>query len=61
MKFPALAIAVLFATGILAGGLIAPTLPHAFVVTVATALASLLLGLLFLRKHVTLALFESRP
>jgi len=59
MKFPALAIAVLFATGILAGGLIAPTLPHAFVVTVAIAFASLLLGLLLLRKHVTLALFAS--
>jgi len=59
MKFPALAIAFLFATGILVGGIFAPTLPHAFAATLAASFVLLLLGAVLLRKHVTLAWLAS--
>jgi hypothetical protein len=39
MKFPALAIAFLFAAGILVGGILAPTLPHAVAAILHTGFA----------------------
>ncbi len=59
MKFPALAIAFLFATGILVGGIYAPSLPHAFAATLAVSFVLLILGAALLRKHLTLACLAS--
>jgi len=59
MRFPALAIAFLFATGILVGGIFAPTLPHAFAATLAAAFLLLVFGVAFLREYVTLAWIAS--
>jgi competence protein ComEC len=59
MKFPALAIAFLFATGILLGGIYAPNLPHAFAATLAVSFVLLVLGAALLRKHLTLACLAS--
>ncbi len=59
MKFPALAIAFLFATGILVGGVFAPTLPHALAAILAASFLLLALGFALLRKHVTLAWLAS--
>ena len=55
MKFPALAIAVCFAAGILAGGRLAPVMPHTPVLALAIAAAFLLLGIAFLQANVALA------
>ena len=59
MRFPALTIAFLFATGILLGGIYAPNLPHAFAATLAASFVLLVLGAALLRKHVTLAWLAS--
>lgn len=59
MKFPALAIVFLFATGILVGGLFAPTLPHATGAILAASFLLLALGVALLRKHVALAWIAS--
>ena len=59
MKFPFLAIAFLFATGILAGGIFAPTLPHVLAATLAASFLLLASGAVLLRKHVMLAWLAS--
>ena len=59
MKFPALAIAVSFAAGILVGGRFATILPHATSVLLAFSALLLLLALGILPKHASLAWFVS--
>lgn len=59
MKFPALAIAVSFAAGILAGGRLAPAVPHVPVLALAIAAAFLLIGMALLRANVALAALAS--
>src|SRR5579871_4694964 len=59
MKFPALAIAVSFAAGILAGGRLAPALPHAAPLALAVAATLLIAGLTLLRASVAAAAIAS--
>jgi competence protein ComEC len=59
MRFPALAIAFLFAAGIMVGGIFAPTLPHAFAATLAASFVLIVSGVALVRKHVTLAWIAS--
>src|SRR5690348_7131793 len=55
MKFPALAIAVSFAASILAGGRLAPALPHIPVLALALAASFLLIGMALLRTRANVA------